>query len=90
LLGGGNGAAAGGICAAGEHKHDTYPRLAKRHTMTKYFVTWEIDIDAVSPRAAAKEAMDCMQDPDTTALVFKVFDQETGEVAVVDLCDAAE
>jgi len=68
----------------------TGSRLAERHTMAKYFVPWSIDIDAVSPRAAAKKAMDCMQEPGTTVLVFKVCDQETGEVAVVDLCDAAE
>ena len=40
--------------------------------MKQYKVTWEIDLDARSPRAAAKEALRIQQDPDSIATVFEV------------------
>lgn len=37
-----------------------------------YTVTWDIDIEADSPREAAEEAQRIMQDPESTAQYFKV------------------
>lgn len=58
--------------------------------MPTYRVTWEIDIDAETPRAAAERAQEMMRDPDSIATVFKVEDAH--DVHVVDLLeeDAAD
>jgi hypothetical protein len=53
--------------------------------MTTYLVTWEIDIDAENPRAAAERALEIMRDPDSIVTVFKVEDAK--QVHVVDLLD---
>jgi hypothetical protein len=53
--------------------------------MTTYLVTWEIDIDAETPRAAAERALEIMRDPDSIGTVFKVEDAK--QVHVVDLLD---
>lgn len=37
-----------------------------------YRVTWEIDIDAASPREAAEKALHIQRDPDSIATVFTV------------------
>jgi hypothetical protein len=37
-----------------------------------YRVTWEIDVDAKTPRAAAKEALRVQRDPSSIATVFDV------------------
>jgi hypothetical protein len=52
-----------------------------------YRVTWEIDIDATSPKAAAKKAREYQIDPDSTATVFDVFN-ENGKVTRVDLMES--
>jgi len=41
--------------------------------MPMYKVTWEIDVDAKTPRAAAKEALRVQRDPGSIATVFDVF-----------------
>ncbi len=38
----------------------------------KYRVTWEIDIDAKSPRAAAQEALRIQRDSESIETVFSV------------------
>jgi hypothetical protein len=38
----------------------------------KYRVTWEIDLDATAPRAAAREALRIQRDPESIATVFGV------------------
>ncbi|MBD9544300.1 hypothetical protein IB276_33175 [Ensifer sp. ENS04] len=43
--------------------------------MTQYRVKWEIDVDADSPEAAAREAHRLVRKPDTTANVYQVGDQ---------------
>jgi hypothetical protein len=48
-----------------------------------YLVTWEIDIRADGPKAAACAAFELMQRP-TTATVFTVTDEQ-GEQVQVDL-----
>ena len=40
--------------------------------MPKYRVHWEIDIEADSPEAAAREALAVHRDPDSIANVFEV------------------
>lgn len=40
-----------------------------------YRVTWEIDIDAASPREAAEKALHIQRDVDSTATVFTVAEK---------------
>ena len=40
--------------------------------MKSFRVSWEIDVDAKSPRAAAQEALRIQRDPESTATVFSV------------------
>lgn len=54
-----------------------------------YHVTWEIQIDAESSRAAAQKAFEYMQSPSTTATCFDVYD-ENAEPCHVDLLDNDE
>lgn len=42
--------------------------------MRTYRVKWEIDIDADSPREAAERALEIQQNPESTAVVFDVYD----------------
>ena len=49
-----------------------------------YHVVWEIDIDAKSPEAAAKEALAIMQDPASTATVFDVTEENTDKTVTID------
>ena len=52
--------------------------------MMNYRVSWEIDIDADSPREAAERALEIQRRPDSIATVFTVRD-ETGKSIEVDL-----
>ena len=52
--------------------------------MTNYRVSWEIDIDADSPRDAAEKAVEIQRRPDSIATVFTVWD-DTGESIEIDL-----
>lgn len=49
-----------------------------------YRVTWEIDIDAGSPREAAELCLALHRDPDSTATFFMVEDDD-GNKTTVDL-----
>lgn len=40
--------------------------------MARYFVTWEMDIEADSPEDAALEALRIHRNPESVATVFKV------------------
>jgi hypothetical protein len=40
--------------------------------MARYFVTWEMDIEADTPEAAALKALRIHRDPESVATVFKV------------------
>ena len=51
--------------------------------MTRYLVSWEIDIDADTPEDAAKQALEIHRDPESTAEVFKV--QTAVDEWVIDL-----
>lgn len=49
-------------------------------------VTWEIDLDAGSPREAAEQALEIIQHPDSAATVFNVVDDQ-GEQHTIDLME---
>jgi len=51
--------------------------------MTKYNVTWEIDVEADSVEEAALQALEIQRDPAGTATVFEV--QEHGEETVTQV-----
>ncbi len=42
-----------------------------------YLVKWEIELDAVSAKAAAREALLIQRDPESTATYFHVFEVDT-------------
>lgn len=46
--------------------------------MPNYRITWEIDLDAANPAAAAREAREIQQDPDSIATIFEVLNRRTG------------
>jgi hypothetical protein len=50
-----------------------------------YHVVWEIDINAQSPRDAAKEAQAIQQDKDTVATVFDVTEEDSDKIVRIDL-----
>jgi hypothetical protein len=53
-----------------------------------YFVTWEIDIDADSPRQAAQKAWDIVRAPGSMANVFDVIECDIDGVPTrVDLSE---
>lgn len=56
--------------------------------MPMYNVTWEIDIDASSPRSAAEFAL-AIQRSESSAIVFRVTDKH-GNVTQVDLWEEGE
>lgn len=51
--------------------------------MAKFTVRWEIEMwDATDARDAAKQALEIMRDPDSTATVFDVIDEHGNEEQV--------
>ena len=55
--------------------------------MSEYFVSWEIEITADSPREAAELALTIQRDPHSLATIFKVYHEDTG-YSQEDLSDA--
>lgn len=56
--------------------------------MPRYLVSWEIDIDADSPREAARQAHEMVRRADTTANVYQVTEHDAdGEPIPVDLME---
>lgn len=56
--------------------------------MKTYRVIWEIDLEAVTPEAAAQEAFRVHRDPDSMATVFKVCEHQPdglGEPVELDI-----
>jgi hypothetical protein len=53
--------------------------------MRTYVVTWEIELDAVSPRAAAQQALAIHRDASSLATCFAVVEAGSGELLKVDL-----
>lgn len=48
--------------------------------MKSYRVVWEIDIDAKSPKEAAKKALKIQRDKSSMATVFDVIDRDSKSV----------
>jgi hypothetical protein len=44
--------------------------------MEHYLVTWDIDIDADSPKEAAEKALVIQRDPESVATVFRIEDDD--------------
>lgn len=53
--------------------------------MTRYLVSWEIDIDADNPTEAARKALAIQRDPESVATVFEV--REYKEFYEIDLAE---
>ena len=57
--------------------------------MPTYFVTWEIALDADSPREAAEKALAIQRNPESTATVFGVMQFDTeDDKELIDLLEA--
>jgi hypothetical protein len=64
------------------------PCTCERHgTPQTYRVTWVIDIDAVSPEHAARQALDIQRDKESTATVFDVREPSGNNVTIDTLAD---
>jgi hypothetical protein len=63
--------------------------LLKEIDMPIYHLTWEIDIDASSPREAAEKALAIQRDQGSIATVFDVVD-EGGDSVRIDLEESSE
>ena len=50
--------------------------------MTDYYIEWSIDLEADSPRDAARKALEIMRDPASIATCFNVYDEDGNPVAV--------
>jgi len=57
--------------------------------MTSYRVSWEIDVEADSPREAAEKALEIQKRPDSTATVFRVLSshENNGPYAFADFAE---
>jgi len=53
--------------------------------MTAYLVTWQIDVEADSPREAAERARAIQLDPDSIANVFDVQRGPHAKACTIDL-----
>jgi hypothetical protein len=51
--------------------------------MNRYYVSWHIDIEAKTPRAAAERALKIQRDPDSWSSVFEV--RQDGDEATVEV-----
>lgn len=54
--------------------------------MTEYLVTWKIVVDGSSPKNAVLFARECLEDPETTAVLFEVTDPD-GKTVIIDLSE---
>lgn len=55
----------------------------------EFTVTWTIQINALTPRKAAEEALKIQRDAFSTATLFEVFDEE-GDKTTIDLEEVEE
>jgi hypothetical protein len=53
--------------------------------MPEYRIEWSIELDANNAVAAAQQARTIQLDTDSTATVFNVWDNATGEESLIDL-----
>ena len=57
----------------------------KKTRLKTFHVVWEIDIDANTPRRAARKALQIQRDAGSTATVFDVTQHDTDTTVRVDL-----
>jgi hypothetical protein len=55
--------------------------------MPPYTLTWEVDIEAENPVAAAEEAWAIMQGSGSVSNCFHIKNEVTGSISYVDLFD---
>lgn len=55
-----------------------------------YAVSWDVEVAAGSPVAAAELALEMQRDPDSSATVFSVTPSKSGEAVAVDLSEEWE
>lgn len=55
----------------------------------EFTVTWTIQINALTPRKAAEEALKIQRDAFSTSTLFEVFDEE-GDKTTIDLEEVEE
>ena len=68
---------------------NTATKEARKHM--DYLVTWEINIEAKSPREAAEKALKIQRNPESIATVFQVWAEDTDmEPDVIDLSEPEE
>lgn len=53
--------------------------------MPSYRIIWAIDVDADTPQVAAARAWEFLHNEPTTATVFDVLNEDTGDVTTIDL-----
>lgn len=58
--------------------------------MPSYYVSWDIQVDADSPEDAALQALDTHRDPESTATVFLVTDEDTNATVLIDTYEIVE
>jgi hypothetical protein len=52
--------------------------------MSKYLITWQMELEAETPQKAALVALEIQRDPASTATVFDVYDFSKGTSTRVD------
>jgi hypothetical protein len=55
--------------------------------MKKYFIIWEIDIEAENAVEACRQALDIQRDKESMATVFSVFEEDSTDMTYVDLSE---
>lgn len=55
--------------------------------MAEYLVEWKVELDAVGPRKAAREALEMHRDKGSTSTVFEVTNKKSGTKFLVDLSE---
>lgn len=58
--------------------------------MTEYRIRYEIDIEAETPLEAAREAYECMRSPESMLPILEVFENDSGQLTLVDTIDLDE
>lgn len=61
--------------------------------MTTFYVRWEIDIDANTPREAAEKALDIHRDTNSIATAFRVdwvYEEDGYEVTATAMVDLSK
>lgn len=74
----------------GVDAEETLVVIPLTRTLRTFTVTWEIEVDAYSPRGAARIARRIQRDADSAATCFSVFASDRELPQVIDLADDEE